>query len=658
MTDQSSEPYNTPRVRELLQAANDSARLFRTVFLSFMIVALYVLIIALSANDELLFKDGPLQAPILNVSVQASHYFIGIPWILLLLHVNLLIQAIFLARKTEDYRQALSSSLGRSHRQEMLRLLFPVPLAQLAGAEGSGVPSWLLKLFVFAVLVLLPLITLGVIQAQFLDFQNTWITRMHSGVLLFDLAMVACLWPRVRTLYVREKRSRQLLSLVGMAAVVAVFFVVGPLFPVLLGKVDMGSNSLLDDIENRLRSLHFLDVQNRRLYLRAEDTIPNDACTDGTLALNLNGRSYRDANLSESVLCNAVLTNAQLQGAILRETGLDGADLRNAELQGASLRGARLRGVQLQGAQFQGADLTDAQLQRVVFPGAQLQGTDLSGTQLERADLSGGQLQGAFLWETDLTGADLSRVRFQGALLLHTQLEDAGLEEAQFQGAYVLYTNFNRARTSEAQTQGYYFRHAEFQGVNAALPRSSDSWDFWDWGASDTDEEELWVAVFLSHLPGIYSIDIDRLRDAGLAYFLGSSFRERMEKSAGKPTNLTAICDSTRDFPLRNRRGDDFGLCNPMSESDPYSPRLENFERGSDRSDGPAIGVYTESDGVRWILEYEGALCGAFAFDFEFLLRSDVAGRAGVAEETVRKWIREGGCWDVEGASGGIAGPD
>lgn len=416
MADQSSEPYDTPRVRELLHAANDSARLFRTVFLSFMIIVFYILIIALSADDELLFKDGPLQAPILNVSVQASYYFIGTPWILLLLHVNLLIQAIFLARKTEDYRQALSSGLGRSHRQEMLRLLFPVPLAQLAGGGGSGVPSWLLKLFVFAVLVLLPLITLGVIQAQFLDFQGLWITRMHSGVLLSDLAIVACLWPRVRVLYVQEKKSSQLLPLAGMIAVVTFFFVVGPLFPGLLSGVDTGGNSLLGNVKNNLRSLHFLDVQNRRLYLRAEDTVPQDACTDGTLALNLNGRSYRDANLSESVLCNAVLTNAQLQGAVLRDTRLEGADLRNAELQGASLRGAGLRGVQLQGAQFQGADLTDAQLQRVVFPGAQLQGADLSGTQLENADLAGAQLQGALLWETDLAGADLSGTRLQGAL--------------------------------------------------------------------------------------------------------------------------------------------------------------------------------------------------------------------------------------------------
>lgn len=133
--------YDTPRVRELLQAANDSARLFRTVFLSFMIVALYVLIIALSASDELLFEDGPLRAPILNVSVQTSHFFIGTPGILLLLHLNLLIQAIFLARKVENYRQALPAEIGQSRRQEMLRLLFPVPLAHLSGAPGSGVPS-------------------------------------------------------------------------------------------------------------------------------------------------------------------------------------------------------------------------------------------------------------------------------------------------------------------------------------------------------------------------------------------------------------------------------------------------------------------------------------------------------------------------------------
>lgn len=120
-------PYDTPRHIELLRAANDSARLYGAVFVSFTVVALYFLIIALSADDELLFKDGPLRAPILNVSVQASRYFIGAPCILLLLHFNVLIQASFLAGKVADYARALSSQQVHKLNAEMLRLLFRFP---------------------------------------------------------------------------------------------------------------------------------------------------------------------------------------------------------------------------------------------------------------------------------------------------------------------------------------------------------------------------------------------------------------------------------------------------------------------------------------------------------------------------------------------------
>lgn len=643
------EPYGAPRVLSLLQAVNDSARLFRTVLLSFMIFSVYILIIALSASDELLFKDGALRAPILNVNVQASHYFLGTPWILLLLHVNLLIQAIFLARKVEDYQQALVPNLGLAHRREMHRLLFPVPLVQLAGGPASGVPLWLLRLFVYAVLVLLPLITLGVIQAQFLDYQSAWITRMHSGVLVADVVVVACLWPKINSLYVRTGKLSRLLSLAPIAVVTTIFFVIGPLFPLLLNGIDPDDNVFLRGARDSLRALHFLDVQNRRLYLEAEGTVPEDACIDGTLALNLTGRSYRNANLSDSVLCNAVLTGAQLQGAVLTDARLEGADLRNAGLQGATLRDATLLRARLRGARLQGADLTDARLPGVAFVGAQLQGADLTRTRLRQADLSNAQLQGALLAQTELTGARLTGAQIHGSMLLNAQLEGARLEEARFQGAYVLYTNFDGASTSEHQTQGYYFRHTQFHGVNGALPTN---WEDWEWGEAESESERaFWAAVSPWRVPAYLPVDLEWLLLAGSEYFRTSSFRGRIRKSAGSATNLLSVCEETLNLPLWERGPDDEGLCSRMSETNEYSPYLGNFERGDGRGEGPAIGAYSENEGMNWVTEYEGAVCEAFAFDPATLLRAGLSGRVGVAERLIRQWVQEG-CGAVEVAPG------
>ena len=194
-------PYTDPRAEALLGAANDSARLFRSIFLAFLLVSLYFLVLALSADDELLFKDGDLRAPILNVTVQASHYFMAAPWILVLLHMNFLIQGVFLSRKLADYKQALPSNHETDSEKELLRLLFPIPWAQMAsGVSSSGVPFWMLKAFVFFTVAILPLATLGAMQIQFLDFQSMGITTMHSGVLLMDLLLLWFLWHRMNCL--------------------------------------------------------------------------------------------------------------------------------------------------------------------------------------------------------------------------------------------------------------------------------------------------------------------------------------------------------------------------------------------------------------------------------------------------------------------------
>ena len=362
MTAESPTPYDTPRNIELLRAANDSARLYRAVFVTFTVVALYFLIIALSADDELLFKDGPLRAPLLNVSVQASRYFIGAPCILLLLHFNVLIQVSVLVGKVTDYAHALPSQQGRNLKAEMLRLLFPVPLVQIAAGYSSWVPQWALKLFNFLTLSVLPLVTLGALRTEFLAFQDDWITRMHSAVLVADVLLVASVWPIVRELYPARRTWGGWNSLAWTSLLLGAFLLVGPLSRTLSETAWADRSPLLRELGRRLEAKSSLDVRNKRLYLHSDVTAPEDACRDATLALNLTGRSYVNANLSGSILCNAILTGAQLQGANLRGARLDGADLRDAALQGAELGGATLNGARIAGARFRAADLADAEL--------------------------------------------------------------------------------------------------------------------------------------------------------------------------------------------------------------------------------------------------------------------------------------------------------
>ncbi|MYN63969.1 MAG: pentapeptide repeat-containing protein [Acidobacteria bacterium] len=643
MTGNSSTPYDTPRNLELLRAVNDSARLFRTVFVSFTIVALYLLIIALSADDELLFKDGPLRAPVLNLSVQASRYFIGAPWILFLLHLNVLIQASFLAGKVTDYRRALPSQQAGPPREEMLRLPLAVPLVQIATGYSSVVPQWVLKFFVFLTISILPLVTLGVVRTQFLDFQSRWITDMHSFVLIADLVMVGSVWPTIRRLYPDRRALGRLNSLGWMSLIALVFLMVGPLALTLRNAAWADGSPWLGGLGRWLESARSLDVQNRRLYLRSEAANPEEACGDGTLALNLAGRSYVDANLSESILCNAILTDAQLQGAVMRRARLEGADLRGAQLQGAQLQGATLHGVNLVGAEFHAADLSDAELQRASFPAGQLQGADLTRTHLDNADLSGASLDGAFLSGTHLTGANLAGGTLRGAVLLGTQLADADLTDARFEGAYILYVNLDGTRTSVTGTQGFYYDHAQFIGVNARLPSPSSLSEGWEADAQSRAELELWYAVYPPPVPAWMPLDEERLEAAAGRFYRDTSLAERIGGGAGRPTRLFALCESNRRGGPRRPRGGPDGPCSGATEDHPYSARVEMFEHGDSRGEGPAVGMYTEEDAGLWVAEYRRELREAFSFDPGFLRRSDVPGRGGLAEEVVESWYRERG---------------
>ncbi len=68
------------------------------------------------------------------------------------------------------------------------------------------------------------------------------------------------------------------------------------------------------------------------------------------------------ANLSNTDLCYADLSNANLRGADLRGADLSNANLRNANLSNADLRNANLRGADLRGADLRSANLSGADL--------------------------------------------------------------------------------------------------------------------------------------------------------------------------------------------------------------------------------------------------------------------------------------------------------
>ena len=123
------------RLDRLRESAIDSARTFRTAYTFYLVVALYVLVIVSSTDHELLFRAGDVQMPIVNVGVPVVWFFVVVPWLLVLLHFNLLIQATFLADKVSQYTSAIiGQTRAPKKRTEALGLLYPAPLAHKVAA--------------------------------------------------------------------------------------------------------------------------------------------------------------------------------------------------------------------------------------------------------------------------------------------------------------------------------------------------------------------------------------------------------------------------------------------------------------------------------------------------------------------------------------------
>ena len=189
------------RLDRLRESANDGARAFRTVYTFYLVVSLYILVSVSSTDQELLFRAGDVQMPIINARVSVVLFFTVVPWILLILHFNLLIQAMFLSRKISQYVSELDRHvlvLSVHERTVALGLLFPLPLAHtLADADRRWSTRILLGAMVFLSVAVLPPCILIYTLMQFLPYQEEVYVWLHRSAVVADIGLLWWLWPRI-----------------------------------------------------------------------------------------------------------------------------------------------------------------------------------------------------------------------------------------------------------------------------------------------------------------------------------------------------------------------------------------------------------------------------------------------------------------------------
>jgi uncharacterized protein YjbI with pentapeptide repeats len=447
---------DTKEIEALISALNRSAERLQTLWFTFLGLTLYFVITALTTTHRMLLIEENLSLPLINIKVPLLPFYTIAPLIYIILHFYMLMMMVLLARSSKVFEEALFSSLPLDSEREQFRMraenaLF---LQLLIGAkeEREGSNSLMLSAVAVITLAIVPVLTLVIIQMQFLPYHHHAITWLHRVTVGVDAVLVLFLWRGYRfrggralpPISWKDWRNawsgewlRQGRPVIGLAAT----------FWLSLWEGRWAGEPWVDPVSKEHPRLLFGNgVFFDRLHLPGETVVGaamlaqklEEAKSGSDRVVSTRSFAFRnfsyayfysvDMRGSSFFLANlqgADLSSAQLQGSIFAGAQLQGADLSRAQLQGADLAGAQLQGATLAGARLHAAVLTTASLKLANLAAAELQGADLRGAEMQGADLSWAEIQGA-----DLRGAQMKGVLLKNIYAFRTILPKTGMIEA------------------------------------------------------------------------------------------------------------------------------------------------------------------------------------------------------------------------------------
>jgi uncharacterized protein YjbI with pentapeptide repeats len=495
---------DTKEIDALLMALNRSAERMQTLWFSFLALTLYFIITALTTTHRMLLLEEAQALPIINLKVPLLPFYVIAPIFYLVLHFYVLMMLVLLARSAAVFDDALTRTLPATSDREQFRMraenaLF---LQLLIGArpEREGFNSKLLALIALITLAAAPVVTLIVIQMQFLPYHHfviTWLHRMLVGV---DVMLVLLLWRGYRLRQGRVlphglfkgwqmRRPYWLwhasVSVMGITAALWLSLYEGRWAgePWLDPAVGEERRLLVPRLFADRLSLPNETIVGEALLLEKQKEAASGGGNRQVPTRDFRGRNFAYADFSSSdlrgvtfapdaqngrasVLRGANLSGAQMQNANLNSAQIKKANLTYAQMQGASIMNAQMQGGRLVDAKMQGANLLGAQMQGAILYGAQMQGATLDGTQMQGASLWRAQMQGADLWHAQMQGATLHGAQMQGALLYRVQMQGADLTGAKMQGADIIYAEMQGAMLFDVQMQGALLDTVNMQGAD------------------------------------------------------------------------------------------------------------------------------------------------------------------------------------------------
>src|SRR5688500_9338820 len=108
MTDRTEKKIDPLDVAALEKSLNDSATRVSTIWVSFILFAVYLVITAGNTSQQQLLLQDPVKLPALSIDLPLVGFFFFAPVLFIALHAYVLLQVLLLARTAASYNDAVN----------------------------------------------------------------------------------------------------------------------------------------------------------------------------------------------------------------------------------------------------------------------------------------------------------------------------------------------------------------------------------------------------------------------------------------------------------------------------------------------------------------------------------------------------------------------
>ncbi len=188
-------------VEGLEKSLSDSATRVSTIWISYLLFGLYLLVTAGTATNKQLLLADPVKLPALGTEVPLVSFFVLSPIFFVLLHFYVLLQTLLLGRTARAYDDALNRTLTKPEQNAIFReRLANTIFAQIfAGAprEREGWVGRVLRGISWFTLVGSPILVLLTFQLAFLPYHSHEATWVHRALIFIEIVIAFTVWPAV-----------------------------------------------------------------------------------------------------------------------------------------------------------------------------------------------------------------------------------------------------------------------------------------------------------------------------------------------------------------------------------------------------------------------------------------------------------------------------